>query len=33
MANTINYVIPLGSQCFSAFFLKMNNLKLTLFKQ
>jgi hypothetical protein len=29
MANTINYVIPLGSQCFSAFFLKINNLKLT----
>ena len=29
MANTINYVIPLGSQCFSAFFLKLNNLKIT----
>ena len=25
----INYIIPLGSQCFSAFFLKTNNLKKT----
>jgi hypothetical protein len=25
----INYIIPMGSQCFSAFFLKMNDLKLT----
>ena len=25
----INYVVPMGSQCFSAFFLKINNLKLT----
>ena len=25
----INYVIPMGCQCFSAFFLKLNNLKLS----
>jgi len=29
MANTINYVIPFGSQCFSAYYLKANKLKLT----
>jgi len=28
MTEKINYIIPLGSQCFSAFFLKLNNLKL-----
>jgi len=29
MTNTINYVIPFGSQCFSAYYLKLNGLKLT----
>ena len=27
MKININYIIPLGSQCFSAYFLKTNNLK------
>jgi hypothetical protein len=31
MVEKINYIIPLGSQCFSAFFLKLNNLKLASF--